>query len=211
MPKAVADLRTEALVDSALHAAICWGAERLSALVQHLYFQTVLPLADHRAGEGPRLDFGAPVGSQTVFPAAGKDRADTAGEAAHGQRDRRNCKHQADAFWSVPKALGPEVCAGKGAAPVHFNISHSTGEIQGLSVQLQRSRQGMSHTDDAVRALHSPQKPERPHDIGAEDGKGAVMQCAMEGKALLLDIEVNPLTAKAGLPDLHLKGPPGDL
>ena len=69
----------------------------------------------------------------------------------------------------------------------------------------------MPHADDAVGVLHPGEKPERPHDVGSQGSKRAVAQRAAEGKIALPDVEVNPLTAKAGLPDLHLKRLPGDL
>ena len=56
VPEAVTNLRTEALVDSALHAALHRSAERLPPLVQQFDFQAVLPLTDYRAGGGPSLD-----------------------------------------------------------------------------------------------------------------------------------------------------------
>ena len=62
-----------------------------------------------------------------------------------------------------------------------------------------------------MRALHPGEEPERPHDVGSEDGKGTVAQNPLKREAVLLDMEVNPLLAKTGLPDLYLKGLPGDL
>ena len=64
----------------------------------------------------------------------------------------------------------------------------------------------MPHTDDAVRTLHSRKKSKRPHNIRAEDSERAIAQRAVEGKAILLNVEAYPLTAEAGLPDLNLKG-----
>ena len=136
--------------------------------------------------------------------------ADTAGEATHRQGDCRDGKHQAAPLRSVPKALGPEVLTGKRAASVCFDVSDPVGEIQTLAVQFQRSTQGMPHADDAVGTLHPCKKTKRSHDVGLEDSKGAVAQASTEGKAVLLDMEVNSLTAKAGLSDLHLKEPLGD-
>lgn len=211
VPEAVAYLCAETLVDGALHAALHWSPERLPPFVQQFHFQAVLPLTDHRAAGGPRLDFDAPVGCQTVFPASIKDRADTAGETSQRQGDRRDGKHQTARFRPIPKALGPEVCAGKGAAPVCFDIPGSAGEIQALAVQFKRSAQRMAHADDAMRALHPGEEPERPHDVRLQGSKGTITQGALEGETVLLDMEVNPLLTETGLPDLHLKGSPGDL
>lgn len=69
VPEAVTNLRTEALVDSALHAALHRSLERLPPFVQQFCLQAIPPLTDHRASGGPRLDFDAPVGCQAVFPA----------------------------------------------------------------------------------------------------------------------------------------------
>lgn len=211
MPEAIAYLRAEALVDGPRHAALCRGPEGLPPLVQKLCFQTVLPLADYRGRGGPSLDSGAPVGGQAVFPAAVKDGADTAGETSHGQGNRRNRKHQAAGLRAIPYALGPEVLAGKGSAPVRLDISGPVGKIQGLAVQLQRSAQTVSHADDAVGALHPREKPERPHDVGLESGKWAIAQSTPERKAVPLNLEVDPLTAEAGQPKLDLERLPGDL
>ena len=211
MPEAIAHLRAEALVDGALHAALHRSPERLPPFVQQLRLQAVLPLTNHRTGGGPRLDSDAPVGCQTVFPASIKDRADAAGEAAHRQRNRRNGKHQTAPLRPVPKALDPEVLAGKRAAPVCLDIADSVGEIQALAVQLQRSLQRVPHADDAMRALHPGEEPERPHDVRLQGSKGTITQGALEGEAVLLDMEVDPLFAETGLPDLHLKGSLGDL
>ena len=68
----------------------------------------------------------------------------------------------------------------------------------------------MPHADNAVGTLHPCEKPKGPHDVRPEGGKGAIAQCAAEGKTILLNMEGNPLTAKAGLPDLNLKRPPGE-
>ena len=211
MPETVAHLRTEALVDGALHAALHRGAKGLPPFAQQLRLQTVPPLTDYRAGGGPRLDSDAPVGCQTVFPASIKDRTDTAGETAHRQRDRRNGEHQATLLRPIPKALRPEVLAGKGATPVHLDIADSVGETQALAVQLQCSLQGVPHADNAVGTLHPGEETERPHDVRPEDSKGAIVQGSPEGETVLLDMEVDSLFTEAGLPDLHLKGPPGDL
>lgn len=54
-------------------------------------------------------------------------------------------------------------------------------------------------------ALHSAKEPERPHDVGPEGSKGTVAQRAVEGKAVLLHVEVNAPAAKGGLPEPHLK------
>lgn len=116
--------------------------------------QTVLSLADHRGRGGPRLDSGAPVSCQAVFPAAVKDGADTAGEASHRQGNCRDCQHQAAGLCPVPCALSPEVPAGKRTAPVRLDVSDPVGKIQGLAVQLQQSAQGVPHADDTVGALH---------------------------------------------------------
>ena len=211
VPETVAHLRAKALVDGALHATLHRGTERLPPFAQQLRLQVVLPLTDHRAGGGPRFNSDAPVGCQPVFLTAGKNRTDTAGEAAHRQRNCRDGKHQTALLRPIPKALSPKVLAWKGAASVCFNIPSTVGEIQALAVQFQCSIQGMAHTDDAMKALHPGKETERPHDVGLEDSKGAVAQGPTEGKAVLLDMEVDPLTAETGLPDLHLKGPPGDL
>ena len=211
VPETVAHLRAETLVDGALHAALHRGPEGLPPFAQQLRLQAVLPLTDHRAGGGPRLDFDAPVGGQPVFPASIKKAADTAGEAAHRQRDRRNGKHQAAPLQPAPDALRPEVFGGKRAASVCFDVSDPVGEIQTLAVQFQRSTQRMPHADDAVGALHPREKSKWSHDVGPEDGKGAVVQGSLKGEAVLLDMEVDPLLAETGLPDLHLKGSPGDL
>ena len=137
VPEAIAHLRAEALMDGALHAALYWSPEGLPPFAQQLRLQAVLPLTDHRAGGGPRLYFDAPVGGQTVFPATVQNGADTAGETAHRQRDRCDGKHQVAPLRSVPKALGPEVLAGKRAAPIHLDIAGSVREIQALAVQFQ--------------------------------------------------------------------------
>ena len=176
MPEAVAHLRTEAFVDGALHAALYWSPEGLPLLVQQFDFQVVLPLTDHRTGGRPLVNFGAPVGCQAVFPATVQNRADTAGEAAHRQGDRRNCKHQTAALRAVPNALRPEVFAGKRAALICFDVSDPVGEVQTLAVQLQRSTQGMPHADDAVGALHSCEKSKRPHNVRPQSGKRTVAQ-----------------------------------
>lgn len=176
VPEAVAHLRAEALVDGALHAALHRGTKGLPPFVQQLRLQAVLPLTDYRAVGGPRLDFDAPVGCQTVFPTSIKDRANTAGEAAHRQGDRRNCKHQATMLRAVPNALCPEVFGGKRAAPVCFDVSDPVGEIQTLAVQFQRSAQGMPHADDAVGALHSCEKSKRPHSVRPQSGKRTITQ-----------------------------------
>ena len=187
MPEAVAYLRAETLVDGVLHTALHWDPERLPLFVQRFYLQAVLPLTDYRAGGGPRLDSDAPVGCWTVFPASIKDRADTAGETAHRQRDRRDGKHQTARFRPIPDALRPEVLAGKRAALVHLGIADSVREIQALAVQLQRSAQRMPYADDAVGALHPSEEPEQSHDVGPEDGKGAAAQGSLEGEAVLLN------------------------
>ena len=174
-------------------------------------FRTVPPLTDHRAGGGPCLDLDSSVGGQPVFLTAIQNGADTAGEAAHRQRDRRNGKHQTAKLQPAPDALCPEVFAGKRTAPVCLNIPGSVREIQTLAVQFQRSTQGMPHADDAVDALHPGEETERTDDVRLEDSKGAVAQGSTEGKAVLLDMEVDPLFTKVGLPDLHLKRLPGDL
>ena len=62
VPEAVTNLSTEALVDSALHAALYRSTEGLPPLVQQFYFQAVLPLTDHRTGGRPLFNFGASVG-----------------------------------------------------------------------------------------------------------------------------------------------------
>ena len=93
VPEAVAYLRAKTLVDGALHAALHRSAERLPPLVQQFDFQAVLPMTDYRAGGGPSLDLDAQVGGQPVFPDSIKNGANTAGEAAHRQGNRRNCKH----------------------------------------------------------------------------------------------------------------------
>ena len=62
-----------------------------------------------------------------------------------------------------------------------------------------------------MRALHPGEEPERPHDVGLQRSKGTVAKGTLEGEAVLLDMEVDPLPAETGLPDLHLKGSPGDL
>lgn len=211
VPEAVAYLCAEALVDGALHAALHWSPERLPPFAQQFRLQAVPPLTDYRAGGGPRLDSDAPVGCQTVFPASIKDRADTAGEAAHRQGNCRDGKHQTAPLRPVPDTLRPEILAGKRAAPVRLDISGSAGEIQAFAVQFQRSLQRVPHADDAMRALHPGEEPERPHDVGSEDGKGTVAQNPLKREAVPLDMEVDPLLTEAGLPDLHLKGSPGDL
>ena len=198
VPEAVTNLRTEALVDSALHAALYWSPEGLPPLVQQFNFQAVFPLTDHRTGGRPLVNFGAPVGRQAVFPAAVQNRADTASEAAHRQGNRRNCKHKTAPLWPVPNTLCPKISAGKGTAPVCFDVSDPVGEIQTIAVQFQRSAQGMPHADDAVGALHSCEKSKRPHDVRPQSSKGAVAQGAVERKSVLLDMEVDSLTAKAG-------------
>ena len=210
VPEAVTNLCAETLVDGALHAALYWSPEGLPPLVQQFYLQAILSLTDHRASGGPRLDFDAPIGGQAVFPATVQNGADAASEAAHRQGDRRNCKHQTAALWAVPNTLCPKVSVGKGAAPVCFNVSNPVGEIQTLAVQFQRSTQGMPHADDAVGALHSCEKSKRPHNVRPQSGKRTVAQRAAEGKIVLPDMEVNPLTAKAGLSNLYLKRLPGD-
>ena len=154
MPEAVAHLRTEAFMNGALHVTLHRGAERLPPFAQQLRLQAVLPLTDHRAGGGPSLDSDVPVGCQAVFPTAIQNGTDTAGETAHRQRNCRDGKHQATLIRPIPKALGQEVLAWKGVAPVRLDIADSVGEIQALAVQLQRSTQRMSHADDAMRALH---------------------------------------------------------
>ena len=211
VPEAVAHLRAEALVNGALHAALHRSLEGLPPFAQQLRPQAVLSLSDNRTGRGPRLDSDAPVGCQTVFSASAKNRADAAGEAVHRQRNRRDGKHQTARFRPIPKTLHPQVLAGKRAASIRLNIPGSTGEIQALAVQLQCSLQGVPHADDAVGALHSSEEPKRPHDVGPEDGKGAITQGALEEEAVPLDMEVDPLLAETGLPDLYLKGLPGDL
>ena len=210
MPEAIAYLRAKALVDGPRHAALRRGPEDLPPLVQKFYFQAVLPLADYRGRGRPSFDSGAPISCQAVFPAAVKDGADTAGEASHGQGNRRDRKHQATTFRLVPYALGPEVLAGKGTAPVRLDISGPVGKIQGLAVQLQRSAQRVPHADNAVGALHPREKPERPHDVGLKGGKRAIAQSAPERKTVPLDLEVDLLTAEAGQPKLNLKRLPGD-
>ena len=70
VPETVAHLCAETLVDSALHAALHRSPERLPPFAQQLRLQAVLPLADHRAGGGPRLDSDASIGGQTVFLAS---------------------------------------------------------------------------------------------------------------------------------------------
>ena len=71
-------------------------------------FSRTPPLTDGRAGGGPRLDTGPPVGGQAVFPALVQHGADTAGEAAHRQGNRRNGKHQTALLRPVPDALRPQ-------------------------------------------------------------------------------------------------------
>ena len=65
VPEAVTNLRTEALVDGALHAALYRSTEGLPLLVQQFNFQAILSLADYRTGGGPCLDSDASVGCQT--------------------------------------------------------------------------------------------------------------------------------------------------
>ena len=65
VPEAVAHLRTEALVDGALHATLYRSTEGLPPLVQQFNFQAILSLADYRTGGGPCLDSDASVGCQT--------------------------------------------------------------------------------------------------------------------------------------------------
>lgn len=79
------------------------------------------------------------------------------------------------------------------------------------AVQLQCPAQGMPHADDAVRTLHSSEKPERPHDVRPRGGEWTAAQDTVEGEAVPLNMERNPLTAKAGRSNLNLKGLPGDL
>ena len=69
----------------------------------------------------------------------------------------------------------------------------------------------MSHADNAVGALHPCEKSKRPHDVRPQDGKWAVAQRAAERKAVLPDMEADPLAAEAGLPDLNLKRLTGGL
>ena len=210
MPEAVARLRAEAFMNGALHAALHRSPEGLPPLIQQFDFQVVLPLTDHRTGGRPLVNFGAPVGGQAVFPAAVQYGADATGKAARRQGNRRNGEHQTAALRSGPNALCPEVFGGKRAAPVCFNVSNPVGEVQTLTVQFQRSTQGMTHTDDAVGALHSCEKSKRSHNVRPQSGKRTVAQRAAEGKIVLPDMEVNPLTAKAGLSNLYLKRLPGD-
>ena len=68
-PEAVTNLRTEAFVDGAFHAALHRSLERLPPFVQQLRLQAVLPLTDHRTEGRPLVNFGSPVGCQAVFPA----------------------------------------------------------------------------------------------------------------------------------------------
>ena len=81
MPEAVTHSGAKALVDGALHAALHRGADGAPPLIQQLYLQAVLPLADDCSGRGPFLDFGTPVSCQAVFPASVKNGTDAAGEA----------------------------------------------------------------------------------------------------------------------------------
>ena len=174
MPEAIAHLRAEALVDGALHAALHRSPERLPPFTQQFRLQAVPPLTDHRAGGGPRLDLDSSVGGQPVFPPAIQNGADTAGEAAHRQGDRRDGKHQTTLIRSIPKALGPEVLAGKRVASVCFDVSDPVGEIQTLAVQFQRSTQRMPHADDAVGALHPGEETERLHDVRPQSSKRTI-------------------------------------
>ena len=92
-PETVTHFRTKALVDGAFHAALYWGAEGMSLIVQQFCFQMVFPLPDDRPGRGPFLYFGAPVGCETVFPIMVEDGADAASETPYRQRNRCGRKH----------------------------------------------------------------------------------------------------------------------
>lgn len=181
------------------------GAERLRPRFQQLHLQPVLALPDGGPGGRPFLDPGAPVCGQAVFPALVQDRADTAGKAAHREGNGGDGQHEAAPLRAVPSALGPEVGAGEGAAPVGLDIAHPVGEVDLLAVQTQRALEGVPHAENAVGALHCAKEPEGPHDVGPQGGKGAVAQRAVEGKAVLLHVEVDTLAAKGGLPEPHLK------
>lgn len=209
VPETVAHLRAEAFMDSTLHTALHRSPKGLPPLAQHLCLQAVLPLADNRPGGGPCLDFDAPVGCQLVLLPVAEHGADAAGEAAHGQGDLRDGKHQTARFRPAPDALGPEVRSGKGTPSVRLDIPKTFGKVQALPVQFQGAAQGMSHADDTVSTLHSPEKPKGPHDVGAQGGEGAIAQGTAERQVVPLDAEVDPLVVKAGLPEPYLKGTPG--
>ena len=93
VPEAVAHFRAETLVDGALHAALHRSTEGLPMFAQQRYLQAVFSLANHCAGGGPRLDFDATIGCQTVLPTTMEDGTDASGEAAHRQGNRRDGKH----------------------------------------------------------------------------------------------------------------------
>ena len=211
MPETVTHFGAEALVDGAFHAAFRRSEEGLSPLLQQFHLQTVFPLADDCSGGRPRFDSGTPVGRQAVFLAAVKNGADAPGETPHGQRNRCDSKHQTAPLRPTPDALSPEVRAGKGTAPVRFDISHPVGEIDLFAVQFQRSLERMPHTDDSVGTLHSRKKSEQPHNVRLENSKRAVAQGTVEGKPILLNMEGDPLAVEAGWPDLDLKRLPGEL
>ena len=192
-------------MDGPLHAALHRGPEGLPPFLQQLHVQAVPPLPDDRSGGGPGLDSRPPVGCQAVFPSPVDNRADAARKAPQGQGDSGHRQHQASALRARPRALGPQVGAGKGPPPVRLHISRAAREVQPLSVEDQASLQGMPHAEDAVGALHPREKPKGPHDILPDGGEGPIPQLPLERKPVLADIHFHAPAAEPGLPQPDLE------
>ena len=207
-------------MDGAAHNAPGRRPQRTPLPCQQLRRQAVSPLPYCHAGGRPLFHPAAPVGGQTVFPAAVKHRTDTAGKPDARQGNDGSGEHHAAGTGSLPDALGPEVLAGKGAAPVRLNVPRPPGKIQRFSVQRQAPLQGMAHADDAVSALHAGEEPERAHDVRSQGCKGPKAYRAAEGDPLPRDMEAQPLVSEQAFPypnaehplksaELRIRQPPG--
>lgn len=149
-------------MDSPNHGSTHRSAQGMPGLILRPDYQDKTTLPDDDFASLDLNCLGTQIGGKAVFFSPQKHNSDDSGEMKNAQRDIRNGEHQRT-VWKT--TLCPNVFWGKGIPPVTFDIADGILEYIGRAIDGKHPIHRVSHTINAVSALHEGYVSERPHDV----------------------------------------------